>query len=71
MFFITDHLGSYRFHSPSVSENRKDQGVKLSLYFIEKAAQAYLLQVKGYFILVFTILQHIQMEIESRQTVEK
>ena len=26
-----------------MSENRKDQGVKLSLYFIDKAAQAYLL----------------------------
>ena len=53
---LSDHRGSYRFHSPNVSENTKEQGVKLWLYFKEIATQAYLLQVKGYFILVFLLI---------------
>ena len=53
MFILSDHNGSYRFHSPNVSENIKEQGVKLWLYFKEIAAQAYLLQFKGYLIFYF------------------
>ena len=51
--FLSDHNDSYRFHSPNMSESTKDPGVNFLLYFKEIAAQAYLLQFKGSFILYF------------------